>query len=137
MSLPPADARAGAPRQTITSSPTPASTSSVATRWPRRERRLVNRVRPDDQQLRPLQARIAPRRPDLTDDAPEDHRVLQVVAVDDADDDVLVGDVGADGQIADAAAVRDQHAIAGAGRQAVDGDHQPVGLVCRPPSRGG
>jgi len=29
----PVDARAGAPRQMITSSPTPASQSSVATRW--------------------------------------------------------------------------------------------------------
>ena len=65
MSLPPADARAGAPRQTMTSSPTPASTSSVATRCRVAERRLVDRVRPHDQQLRPLQARVAPRRPDL------------------------------------------------------------------------
>ena len=52
--------------------------------------------------------------------------MLQLVAVDDADDDVLVGDVGADRQIAHAAAVRDQDAIAGARRQAVDGDHQAL-----------
>ena len=37
---------------------------------------VVDRIewRPDDQQLRPLQARVAPRRPDVTDDAPENHR---------------------------------------------------------------
>ena len=51
------------------------------------------------------------------------------MAVDDADDDVLVGDVGADGQIADAAAVGDDHAIARPGVQAVDSDDQPACLA--------
>src|SRR3954470_16084639 len=46
--------------------------------------------------------------------------------VDDRDDEVLVGDVGTNRQIADAAAVRHHDPIAGTRRQAVHGDDQPV-----------
>ena len=74
MSLPPADARAGAPRQTMTSSPDAGVDVVGRDQVARRERGLVDGVRPDHQQLRPLQARVAPRRPHLTDDAAQDHR---------------------------------------------------------------
>ena len=131
MSLPPADARAGAPRQTMTSSPTPASTSSVATRCRVAERRLVDRVRPDDQQLRPLQARVAPRRPDLTDDAPEDHRAPSSWP------STMPMTMSLSATSAPTVRSRTRlpcatsDAIAGAGGQAVDRDHQPVGLAAR------
>ena len=77
-------------------------------------RRRVPEVGLDDEQLAPVERGVLLGRPDFADDAPEDHAATSVTrpvdAVDDRDDDVLERHRLADGQIAHARPVRDEHA---------------------------
>ena len=127
----PSERRAGSPMQTMTSSPTPAPTASTATRWPTSCDGAYQRYGSMTSSLRPVERGVLLRRPDLADDAPEDHGV-PIHAVD-ASTIAMMTSLSASGladrQIAHARPVRHEHAVAHAGAEPIDGSDTRAACV--------